>query len=89
MFVSIFIGIEINALTAHSLISTIISNLSKPPRQPRSPQSETNLKRRKESKRYKTKIGVRTSVTVKVVDINEKIREGKIRSMMKDLVGCI
>ena len=34
------------------------------------------MKRRKEAKRDKTKIGVGTSVTVKVGEIDEKIREG-------------
>ena len=35
------------------------------------------------------KIGVGTSVTVKVGDINEKIREGKKSGISKDLVGWI
>ena len=41
----------------------------------------------KETKRDKTNIGVGTSVAVKVELIDEKIREGKIRSMRKELVG--
>ena len=36
---------------------------------------------------YKTKIGVGTYVTVKVRDIDEKIREVNIRSIRKELVG--
>ena len=45
------------------------------------------MKRRKEVNQDRTKIGVGDSITVKVGEINEKIREGKIRSMRKDLVG--
>ena len=45
------------------------------------------IKRRKEENRDKTRIVVGTSVSVKVKEINEKIREGKIRSMRKELVG--
>ena len=43
-------------------------------------------KRCKEAKRDKTKIGVGDSVTMKVEEIDEKNREGKIRRMMKELV---
>ena len=35
----------------------------------------------------KTKIGVETSVIVKVGDINENIRDGKIIRTRKELVG--
>ena len=42
---------------------------------------------RKEAKRDKTKIGVGTSVTVKVGEIDEKIREVKSRRIRKELVG--
>ena len=48
---------------------------------------DTITKRRKEAKRDKKKIGVGTSVTVTVGEINEKIREGKSRSTRKDMVG--
>ena len=48
---------------------------------------DTITKRIKEAKGNKTKIGVGNSVTVKVRDIDEKIREGKIRRMRKELVG--
>ena len=44
-------------------------------------------KRRNEEKRYKANIGVETSVTVKVKEIEENIREGKTRRMKKELVG--
>ena len=44
-------------------------------------------KRSREEKRDKAKIGVGTSVTVKVGEIDEKIREGKSRRMRKELVG--
>ena len=44
------------------------------------------MKRRKEANRDRKKIGVRTSVTVKVGDIDKKIREGESRSMRKELV---
>ena len=47
----------------------------------------TITKRRKEEKWDKTKIGVGTSVTVKVGEIDEKIREGESRRMRKELVG--
>ena len=46
----------------------------------------TTNKRWKEAKRDKTKIGVGDSVTMKVQEIDEKNREGKIRRMMKELV---
>ena len=45
-----------------------------------------NTKRRKEENWYKKKVRVGNSATVKVRDINEKIREGKIRNMMKEMV---
>ena len=41
----------------------------------------------KEENWDKTKTGVGTSVTVKVGDIYEKIREGNSISMRKELVG--
>ena len=41
-------------------------------------------KKRNEAKRDKTKIGVGNLVMVKVVDIDEKIREGGSRMMRKD-----
>ena len=49
--------------------------------------ADTITKRRKEEKQDKTKIGVGTSLTVKVGDIDDKIREGKSRRMRKDMVG--
>ena len=48
---------------------------------------DTITKRIKEAKGNKTKIGVGNSVTVNVGEINEDIREGEIRRMMKELVG--
>ena len=42
---------------------------------------------RKEAKRDKTKIRVGTSVTAKVKEIDKKIREGKTRSMSKELIS--
>ena len=47
----------------------------------------TIMKRRKELKRDRPKIVVGTSVTLKVGEIYEKIREGKSRSIRKELVG--
>ena len=44
------------------------------------------MKKRKVLKQDRPKIGVGTSVTVKVRDIDEKIREGKSRSMRNELV---
>ena len=49
----------------------------------------TITKRRNKAKRDKTKIRVATSVTVKVGEIDENIREGNIRRIRKDLVGCL
>ena len=48
-----------------------------------------NTKIRKKSKRDKTKIGEGTSITVKVVEIDDKSRGGKRRRMSNDLVGCL
>ena len=45
------------------------------------------MNRRKEEKRNNTKIGVGTSVTVKVREIGEKVGEGEIRRTRKELVG--
>ena len=47
------------------------------------------MKRRKEVNWDKTKTWTGTSVKVKVVDIDEKTREGKIRRTSKQLVGCM
>ena len=44
------------------------------------------MKRRKEAKQDRRNIGVGAYITVKVGDIDEKIREGKSRKMRKDLV---
>ena len=49
----------------------------------------TITKRRKKANLDKTNIGVGTSFTVKVGDINKNIREGGSRRMMKDMVGCL
>ena len=43
------------------------------------------MKRRKKIQRDRLKIGVGTSVTLKVGKIDEKIREGESRSMRKEL----
>ena len=43
------------------------------------------MRMRKEAKRDRINIGVGTSITVKVGDINEKLSEGKSRIMRKDL----
>ena len=45
------------------------------------------MKRRKDEKWDRTKIGVGASVTVKVREIDENIREGESGSMSKELVG--
>ena len=44
---------------------------------------------RKTAKPYKTKIEVGTSVTVKVGEIDEKMKDGKSRRVRKDMVGCL
>ena len=72
-----------------STLLNLYHNLSSltPPKSTKSFPVETITKRRKEAKRDKTKIGVRTSVTVKIRDIDEKTRDGKTRRMRKELVG--
>ena len=45
------------------------------------------MERGEEEKRYKMKIGMGTSVTVKVGYIDEKIRKGEIRIMGKELLA--
>ena len=40
-------------------------------------------------KREKINIGMGSSITVKVGEIDEKIREGKSRRTRKELVGCL
>ena len=74
-------------MTAHSQIATTIANQSHPPKSTRSFPVGTITKRRKEAKWDRRKIGIGTSVTVKVGEIDEKIREGKSRRMRKELVG--
>ena len=49
----------------------------------------TIAKSRKKGNRNKTKIRVGTSVTVKVVYIDENIREGKIKRTRDELFGCL
>ena len=82
-----FVGIGKNVLTEHSQIVTKISNHSCPLKSTKSFPDATITKRTTESRKDKTKIGVGTYVTVKVGEIDEKIREGKSRRMRKDLVG--
>ena len=60
-----------------------------PPKSTKSFPVETITKRRKEAKRDKTKIGVGTSVTVKIRDIDEKTRDGKTRRMRRSWLDCI
>ena len=48
---------------------------------------EKITKRRKEANQDREKIGVGTSVTVKVGEIDEKIMEAESRSMRKELAG--
>ena len=45
------------------------------------------MKDRKDANWVKMKIRVESFVTAKVGDMEEKTKEGKIRSMRKDLVG--
>ena len=56
------------------------------PKLPRSFLVGTTTKRRKETNHEKTKIGVETSVTVKVGEIDENIGDRKSIRMRKDLV---
>ena len=59
------------------------SIITPPPKLTKSFPFGTLTKRRKKAKWDKTKIGVVNSVTMKVGEIDEKIREGKIRRMSK------
>ena len=54
-----------------------------PPKLTKSFHFGTLTERRNKAKRDKTKIGVVNSVKMKVGEIDEKIREGKIRRMSK------
>ena len=47
------------------------------------------IKERKEAKRGKTKITVRSVVTSKLVNVEDKTGKGMIRRMRKDMVGCV
>ena len=58
-------------------------SLITPPKLTESFPFGTLTKRRKKAKRYKTKIRVGNSVTMKVGEIYEKIRDGKSRRMSK------
>ena len=58
-----------------------------PPKPTRSFPVGKTTKSRKEAKRDKTNTRVGTSVTVKVGEIDEKIREGESRRARKELVG--
>ena len=71
----------------HTLESLQQSLITLPPKSTNSFYVVIITKRRKEANRDKTKIRVGTSGTVKVGEIDEKIREGESRSMRKDLVG--
>ena len=42
-----------------------------------------------ENKRIKTKIEVGYVVKAKVVDMEDKTREGRTRSMRKEVLGCV
>ena len=46
-------------------------------------------KRVKKKKRIKTKIGVGSVVKAKVGELEKITREGRIRRMRKDVVGCV
>ena len=49
----------------------------------------TIRKRKKDAKRDRMKVRVESSVTVKVGEIDEKIREGESRRMRKEMVGYL
>ena len=72
--------------TAHLLIATVISD-TPPLKLTKILHVGTMTKKRKEENQDKTRIGVGSSVTVKVGEIDEKIREGKIIRKRKDMVG--
>ena len=81
-----FVGIEKNSLIEKFRIATKIANHSHPPKSTKSLPVGKNTTRRKEENWDRTKIGVGTSVTVKVGQIGEKIREGESRSKRKERV---
>ena len=87
LLASIFFGIEKNILTAQSRIDTTIANNY--PQVNQELPCWKNDEDGEEKKRDKTNIRVGTSVTVKVGDIDEKIRDGKSRRTRKELVGCL
>ena len=76
-----------NGLTAHSWIATTIDNHSHPPKSINSFHVGKITKSRKEAKRDRTNIRMGDSITVKVGDIDAKIREGEIRRTRKDMVS--
>ena len=76
-----------NSLTSHSQIAT--TTAYQPPQVNQELPVGPITKRRKKEKRDKTKIRVGTSVTVKIGDIDKKIKGGRIRRARKDLVGCL
>ena len=87
LLVRVFLLELTNSLTAHFQIATKITNHYHPPKSTKSFPVGTILTRRKEENWNRIKIEVGTSVTVKVGEINEKIREGKSRSMRKKMFG--
>ena len=69
---------------AHSLIATTVDTPPSP-KLTKSLSVVTITKNRKEENKDKAKIGVGTYITVKVGEIVENIREGKIRRTRKEL----
>ena len=54
-----------------------------------SPQTEQRLKEGKEAKQRKKKIGVRSMVTAKVGEKEEKTRVGRSRRVRKEVMGYV
>ena len=80
-----------NNSTVRSIISTTIAVHPHPP----SPNSimilpvVTIIKEMKEKKQRKEKIGLGYIVTVKVGDMDEDIRQGRSRIMMRGVIECV
>ena len=85
LLASIFVGIE-NGLTAHSWVSTTVTNNWHPQVNQELPCCH-NYEEEEGCKVGKDEYRGRTSITLKVGEIDKKIREGKSRSMRKDMVG--
>ena len=91
-FVSVFVEMDFHIKkksTAHSLLDTEISQHSAIHMSTMSSPVFTNKEGTKEKKRIKTQIGVGYIIKAKVEETKEKIRQGRTRSMRKEVVVCV